>query len=150
MKRVFSILLLAVFGVYAFTFKTHYCYHGAKHESTHEWYDHDGNRQYCYGHKINERYHGNCHWLVNKAKGNLAAQNLFPSHYYCIDIFKNASFCESKIIPLQKISSDEFLTHPVIDISITEVSFIDWKVSDFHCRDGPPLFSISPRAPPLS
>lgn len=149
MKKTFSILLLAIFGIYAFTFKTHYCYHGAAHESTHEWYDHDGNLQYCYGHKTNERYHGDCHWLVNSVKGNLGNKNLFPSYYYCIDILKNASFRESKIIPLHNFSSVLFLSPPDLEIPLPDFSFLDWKIPDIRCRGGPPPLSISPRAPPL-
>ena len=129
MKRLQSIFLLFVFGIYAFTFKTHYCYYADS----------------------GERFHGDCEHEAKEAeaKGKLARANFFPKQYFCKDILKNATIQEHKIITVKNPSADTFTFPPVIEFSIPQQQNVDWNIPEFHCRSATLLLSNSLRAPPL-
>ena len=129
MKRISALFLLILFCVYAFSFKTHYCY-----------YAHSG-----------ERFHGDCkHEIkVAAAKGGLAHANFFQNHYICHDILKNATAQEHKIITIKNPSADTFTFPPVIEIPIPQQQIIDWLIPEFHCRSATLLLTNSLRAPPF-
>ena len=129
MKRISAIFLLILFCVYAFTFKTHYCYYADS----------------------GERFHGDCEHEVKEAeaKGELAHANFFPKHYFCQDILKNATAQEYKIITVKNPSADTFTFPPVIEISIPHQQIVDWLIPEVKCRSATLLLYNSLRAPPF-
>ncbi|MBI3503098.1 MAG: hypothetical protein HY063_15030 [Bacteroidetes bacterium] len=123
MMRAFkSILLIFVFGVYSFTFKTHYCFYPS-----------------------GERFHGDCQAHIKKSSG----RNLYPNHYICYDFLKNAQTTKSDNSFI-KISSQKVFIAENNFQNVKPIYISDFFVlPEFNCRGGPPLTFISLRAPPF-
>lgn len=150
MKRILAIVQILLFALYVFTFKTHYCYYSTPHENVHQWYDHDGNLQYCESHDINDRYHGNCHWWMDNAENmGLANKNLFPSEYYCLDITKT-DFSKTKITAPPKPLSNHAAILSQSEILFSETISYYKPQRNVHCRAGPSLLITVIRGPPLT
>ena len=129
MKKTCSIFFLFLFCVYAFTFKTHYCYYA----------------------DTGERFHGDCGLKIKEAaaKGDLAHANFFQKHYLCHDILKNTTSQQTKFISLKNPSADSFAFNPTTGISIPRQQIVDRVIPEFHCRSATLLLSDSLRAPPI-
>lgn len=128
MQRASSILLLILFCVYSFTFKTHYCYYAG----------------------TNTRFHGDCEHEIKEAasKGELAHTNFFPKHYFCKDIVKNAIPEQSKVAVIKNFTSDIFALSFPGGIIVPHFSFLEWNIPEVRCRSATLSLSNSLRAPP--
>lgn len=137
--------------MYLFTSQTHYCYYQDTHVESHASLDHHGNIQYCSDHESNTRFHGDCQWHLKEAakKGELADQNLFPTHYYCVDIVKNAQVEETKDQIIKTNQKD--LLHPAQAVQIADKLYAQafFPLPEVNCRSGPRVPIPSLRGPPL-
>ncbi len=122
-------MLLGLFCLYTFTIKTHYCYH----------------------HDSHERFHGDCQEYIKEAmaEGGEHDSYLFPPHYYCIDIFKDAQFHKTQVTIVDPPVSDAF----ILPLCLGIISFYDdleyHPLLEIQCRGGPPLSTLFLRGPPL-
>lgn len=129
MKRVGSFFLLLLFGVYLFTYKTHYCYFTG----------------------TAERYHGDCnHEAIEAAAlGRLAETNLFQKRYTCLDMHRGAQFYETKIPVVKNPAPDIHAFPATIKLSSGQCEVIDWIIPEVRCRSVP-VAAVPPlRAPPM-
>lgn len=129
LKKVTSIFLIFVFGVYGLTSKTHYCF------------NQDGSR-----------FHGNCKAEQKEAakKGAANTSNLFPDKYVCIDIAKDVNIQKANAPSFHKISSTDVL---LLTERLEYTSYggsADNNILPGHIpRCCPPFRSNSLRAPPV-
>lgn len=128
MKKITSILLLLLFGVYSFTFKTHYCFY-----------------------PTGERFHGDCQEHIHEAetKGELGSTNLFPQKYFCEDIVKNTQVQETKIVSVKSPISDLIFIPPVAEIIAPVFSVYHLPQPEPKCRSATIISVHTLRGPPL-
>lgn len=126
LKRLLAILLLAVFGLYSFTFKTHYCYHL------------DGSR-----------FHGDCRAEMKAAEQRWGTSQalLHDRHYVCYDISleKQYKYPDYTIKSMQDhffILPPALGLLPLLPLPVKVVSRL------FASCDGPPVLAQSLRGPP--
>ena len=126
MKRLTSILLLIVFGVSSFTFKTHYCYH-----------------------KDGTRFHGDCTEHIHEVeKGN--GQQLAVVHaqkYICQNVQLEKQFYQ------QDYSFKDFSAY-LFELPLVETPRVIFladkhRLLVFPCLSGPPNVTRFLRGPPL-
>ncbi|HEX9509474.1 MAG TPA: hypothetical protein VF939_03260 [Puia sp.] len=126
MKKLLTILLLFAFGVYSFTYKTHYCY-------------------YADGH----RFHGDCQKEIRQAKeklGNCIAL-LLPKHYICQDIQMDKQF-HQRDYSFKNFSDTCYILPVTFELQVTVSLPGNYAIPVFSCRGGPPLGSSLLRGPP--
>ncbi len=129
MKKVSAIFLLIIFCAFSFTFKTHYCYYA----------------------NTGKRFHGDCEQKIKEAaaKGDIFHNNLFPTHYICQDILKDALPKQTKIITVKNPFVSAFIFQPVLEISIPSRDFgMEWNTPEFHCRGVPLNLTNATRGSP--
>lgn len=125
MKRVAAILLLLIFGISSFTFKTHYCYYPDGH-----------------------RFHGDCGEHITKSKSSKYSQTYFhEKKYVCHDIQLDKQFSQHDY-SIKNFSDSYYIFPAVFEISVITTLSGNWALPIFSCRGGPPLFPNSLRAPP--
>ncbi len=127
MKKITSIFLLILFGIYSFTFKTHYCFY-----------------------PNGERFHGDCQEHIHEAeaKGSLGKATFFPQEYYCNDIVKNAQVFETKIITVKSPFNGLIVTPPVVEIIAPVFTAYYLPSPEPNCRSAT-IFSVNTlRGPP--
>ena len=128
MRRVSAILLLIIFGVSSFSFKTHYCFY-----------------------ENGTSYHGDCcEYILQIQKNKLPQQSiLFQQKYFC------QNFSLEKQFHQQDYSfnnfSDYLFDFPAAeDLRVIIFLPIKHQLPIFSCRGGPPFLSaLSFRGPPL-
>lgn len=131
MKQAFVIFQLLCFCVYAFTHKTHWCYHVGSHE----------------------RFHGDCQWEI-KSLGldkDKTSKHLLPQRYYCLDVHK-AEVLKKGNTPLPSPHFDLHIIAPTcfaLKLTLETGDSSDWKITDTPIRAGPDLLANSLRGPPL-
>lgn len=127
MKRLSAILLLIIFGVSSFSYKTHYCFY-----------------------KNGTRYHGDCcEYIPQIEKNKIPNQSiLFQQKYFC------QNFPLEKQFHQQDYSFNNFSDY-LFDLPVVEdLRVIIFPASKHHlpvfsCRGGPPISSKSLRGPPF-
>lgn len=122
MRKLESILLIFIFGVYSFTFKTHYCFYPS-----------------------GERFHGDCQAHIK----NSAKENLNPNLYVCYDFLKNIQTTKHNNsfvkISSQKVFADENNFQNVKPNFVSDFFILP----EVHCRSGTLILFGSLRAPPF-
>jgi len=125
-RKPLSILLLVVFGLSSFTFKTHYCYHF------------DGSR-----------FHGDCGANIRetlKHEGS-SRPRLHERHYICFDIQFDKQYKQPDYT--FKNFQDHYFILPAIEVLPFPVALPARQVIPaFSCRGGPPLPTGTLRGPP--
>lgn len=127
LKRAASILLLFVFGAYAFTFKSHYCYH------------HDGTR-----------FHGDCGEFMRgtEKNGHSAAPSIYEQKYVCYDVQLNKHY-QQQDHTFKTFNDFLFIVPPIPELPTHISTFNKPGITVFPCRGGPPLVTRFLRGPPL-
>jgi hypothetical protein len=128
-KRASSLFLLIVFCYYAFTFKTHYCYHVDS----------------------GKRFHGDCEGDIKiaDAKGLLGETNFSARKCQCLDPIKDETFKKRNLFQTKNTSADVFMFSCAEKISIPEPETAALLIPEAHCRGVTVTGFPSLRAPPL-
>jgi len=124
LKKIFAILLLFIFGAYAFTLKSHYCYHP------------DGTR-----------FHGDCGDFT-KGKHRHGTTSIQEQKYICHDVQLDKQFHQQDY-SFKNFCDSDYIFPVIMDTPAINTLPFNYAVPIFSCRGGPPLPAQSLRGPPL-
>ena len=129
LKRFSSILLLFIFCVYSFNFKTHYCYYA----------------------DTDKRFHGDCHEHLNglKVDKNSSKAIVTDAKYSCIDIHKDFQYKQTE--STYKFASFEIDLLHIFNVKtvINLYPSFHWNIKEIPIRAGPDICSNALRGPPF-
>ncbi len=125
MKKAVAILVLLIFCVQAFSFKTHFCYRT------------DGTR-----------FHGDCTEQMGKAESSSYSKASFHEQkYVCKDVKLDKQYQPHYTF---KNFADFFvILTPIPELPVITSNYKRQAIPPFSCRGGPPVCTQFLRGPPL-
>jgi hypothetical protein len=127
LKKRNSILLLLIFCVYSFTFKTHYCYYA----------------------DTGKRFHGDCGEFERAAEKKNSDPNasFHKQKYNCYNVELNKQY-QQQDFSIKSFSDFTLILPQMPELPIIIFSSQKQGIPLFSCRGGPPLVSFILRGPP--
>jgi hypothetical protein len=125
LTKLASILFLLIFGVYSFTFKTHYCYN-----------------------KDGSRFHGNCKiHATNAHLASLLSTTFQPQEFECHNVQLEKQYQQANYY--NNFETGVFILPATIKLPLVVAMSESLAIPMFSCRGGPPSPTLSLRGPPL-